>query len=313
MTEVPVALIFFNRPEETRQVFSVIREARPAHLFLIADGPRADVPGEAELVTGLREELVRSVDWPCKLETVFSETNLGCGLRPATGIDHVFSQCDRAIILEDDCVPHPDFFRWCGELLARYAEHPEVMVVSGQRYLGVSPSSEGDYFFSRYPYTWGWATWRRAWQHFDLFMKSWDQPEKKQDFANRFADDLRMAKVWSRRFDWAVNFRDPTIWDFQWFYACMIRGGLSVSPTRNLVKNIGYGPAATHTFTSKEFPSAPTEALRFPLRHPKRIERDVEADRQIAQRYFDYSETMYLLKQWSRPLRRKLGIGKKKE
>ena len=124
----PVALIVFNRPDLTAQVFAAIRNARPAKLFVIADGPRNRAEEEACRAARKAAQLV---DWECEVKTNFSDTNLGCGRRPASGLDWVFRQTEEAIILEDDCLPAPSFFSFCESLLEHYRHDARVMHIGG--------------------------------------------------------------------------------------------------------------------------------------------------------------------------------------
>src|SRR6185436_19386626 len=173
---VPVALIIFNRPDLTARVFEAIRQAQPRQLFVIADGPRN--PDDERLCNEARQ-VVAHVDWKCDVRTDFSQTNLGCGRRPASGIDWVFSQVAEAIILEDDCIPAPSFFHFCERLLEHYRNDTRVMHISGNNYLPADKrSSEREaqsrsYYFSKYTFSCGWATWRRAWKHYDSALASW--------------------------------------------------------------------------------------------------------------------------------------------
>ena len=128
--ETPVVLIIFKRFDATQKVFNAIRKARPKQLLVIADGPRLDREGEAEKCTQTRG-IIDQVDWDCEVMKCFSDENLGCGVRISTGLSWVFEQVEEAIILEDDCLPHPTFFMFCQEMLQRYREQPEVMSVSG--------------------------------------------------------------------------------------------------------------------------------------------------------------------------------------
>ena len=113
----PIAFIVFNRPDLTARVFAEIARARPEKLLVIADGPRPDHQGENAKCAATRA-IIERVDWPCEILKNYSDVNLGCGHRPApTGLRWLFEQVDEAIILEDDCVPHPTFFRFCEELL----------------------------------------------------------------------------------------------------------------------------------------------------------------------------------------------------
>jgi len=172
MLRTPVVLIIFNRPPTTERVFAEIAKARPQKLFVVADGPRPERSGEAEKCAAARAVIDR-VDWECEVLRNYAEVNLGCRQRPPTGISWVFEQVAEAIILKDDCVPHPTFFRFCEELLEKYREDERVMHISGSNFQPGYTRGPFSYYFSRFNPIWGWASWRRAWQHYDLNMKLW--------------------------------------------------------------------------------------------------------------------------------------------
>ena len=129
----PVVFIIFSRPDLTARVFAEIARARPEKLLVIADGPRPDREGEDAKCAATRA-IIERVDWPCEILKNYSNVNLGCGHRPATGLRWVFEQVEEAIILEDDCVPHPTFFRFCEELLEHYRDDERVMHISGDNF-----------------------------------------------------------------------------------------------------------------------------------------------------------------------------------
>ncbi len=272
----PVALLIFNRPNTTDRVFEAVRQVAPKKLFVVADGPRPDRPDDAEKCKAARA-IVERVDWPCELFTNFSDENLGCGLRPATGISWVFENVEQAIILEDDCLPDPAFFRFCEELLEKYRDDQRVMHVGGSNFLFGRAQIEDSYYFSRYPLCWGWATWRRAWRHFDFELRDW--PSLRQNkWLDQFLGDKRASWHWSRLFDYVRERGQSHIWDYQWILSCWRRDGLCITPSVNLVSNVGYGKEATHTRRRSRFAEVPREAMSFPLRHPKTVARNVAAD-----------------------------------
>jgi hypothetical protein len=160
----PVVLIGFNRPEVTARNLAAIRTVSPVHLLLVADGPRAARPEDQPKVAAVREAM-RTVDWPCRVEERFSEENLGCEGNVETGLDWVFSTVERAIVLEDDCIADPTFFRYAEELLDRYAEDSRVWHIAGNRH-GVPSHLFGadSYRFSTWASVWAWATWADRWQ-----------------------------------------------------------------------------------------------------------------------------------------------------
>ncbi|MFM6612110.1 MAG: glycosyltransferase family 2 protein, partial [Microcystis panniformis] len=234
--KTPVAFIIFNRPDTTKRVFEAIRQAKPPKLLVIADGPRADRPGEAEKCAAARA-IIEGVDWECEVLTNYSDVNLGCGKRVSTGIDWVFNQVEEAIILEDDCLPNSTFFEFCEVILGIYRDDERIMMVSGTNHLGTWKSTIQSYHFSYYGGIWGWASWARAWKYFDYEMTLW----KKSEVQNLMRDILgekeyrNRKKVFSETFEGKIN-----TWDYQWHFARLVQSGLSIVPTVNLISNLGF-------------------------------------------------------------------------
>lgn len=269
----PVAMFLFNRPETTTRVFNAIRQARPTRLLLIADGPRLGHASDTERCAAARA-VVGAVDWDCEVETEYAASNLGLKRRVETGLDWVFQRVEAAIILEDDCLPGAHFFAFCDELLPRYAAEEQVLSISGNAFKRGGPGAS--YYFSRYTFIWGWATWRRAWQGHDPAMSDWPALRDSGWLNDALGDDTA-ASYWAYLFDKTLALQNT--WDYAWTLSSWRRQGLSVVPVANLVSNIGYGVEATHTRQADDFANQPVEALTFPLRHPPVIERDTEADR----------------------------------
>lgn len=278
MLSTPIALIIFNRPETTKQVFEQIVHAKPRTFFVIADGPRPDHPEDVEKCAATRA-IVEKVDWPCDLVKNYSEVNLGCGVRPATGITRVFEHVDQAIILEDDCVPHPSFFRFCHELLEKYRDDERVMMISGRNNWdgSLSPYS---YYFAYHHSNWGWATWRRAWQHFDMRIKAWPAL-RETSWLQDILEYPAAVELWRRIFDKAHGGAgEVDFWDYQWTFALWSRFGLAITPKVNLITNIGFGEGASHTKSRKDFRAElSASAACFPLVHPPFIVRAEDMDR----------------------------------
>ncbi|WP_026840427.1 hemolytic protein HlpA [Citrifermentans bremense] len=272
----PVALLVFNRPEATVRVFAAIRKERPSRLLVVADGPRPGRAGEAELCAEVRR-IVSEVDWPCRVQHEFSEVNLGCRRRVATGIDWIFEQVEEAIILEDDCLPHPTFFRFCQELLDRYRDDPRVGMISGDNFQ-FGPTTTGDsYYFSRYFHIWGWATWRDRWQgSYDVALGKWPEVKEEPWFSG-LLEDAGEIREWRKNFDLVQSGRLDT-WDYQWVFANWLKRRLCVLPSVNLVSNVGFDACATHTKVAGALSNLRSQAMEFPLRHPREVLRNEDAD-----------------------------------
>jgi hypothetical protein len=264
--QTPVALFIFNRPETTEKVFEQIALAKPAQLLVVADGPRPGRPGETERCAAARA-IIERVDWSCQVLTNYAEHNLGCKRRVSSGLDWVFETVERAIILEDDCLPHPSFFRFCAELLEKYQDDERVMMISGMNYLLQFDIPES-YLFSRYFPVWGWASWRRAWQKYDIQMADWAEFKAKGHLSYLFPHPYAQRLLISM-FDSAYDNQVDT-WDVQWVYSCVFNHGLCLTPRVNLISNIGL--SGTHTLSptvSNPFLFMPTYNLEVePIQHP---------------------------------------------
>ncbi|MBW4425772.1 MAG: hypothetical protein KME50_15295 [Nostoc desertorum CM1-VF14] len=285
--KTPVCFIIFNRPDVTEQVFQKIRQAKPPKLLVVADGSRTDKPGEAEKCAAARA-IINQVDWECEVLTNYSDVNLGCRKRVSSGLYWVFSQVEEAIILEDDCLPHPSFFRFCEELLENYRHNSRIMLISGQNLQFGQKARNYSYYFSRYNHCWGWATWKRAWQYYDDTMALWPQV-RDENWLFDILQDEQAFRYWSATFQGMYEGFDT--WDYPWLFACYINQGLSVLPNINLVSNIGFGKEGTHATDSNSILSnIPVEEIQFPLKHPPFIIRDTLADN-FTERTF-YSGTL---------------------
>ena len=272
----PIIFLIFNRPQMTDRVFARIREAQPSQLFVVADGPRADRADDKEKCEKTRK-IVESVDWDCEVFRNFSDINLGCKARVASGISWAFERVDRAIVLEDDCLPDSTFFQFCSELLEYYRDDERIMAISGDNFQFGRKRTKDSYYFSRYPHCWGWATWKRAWRYYDVDMKLW--PQAKQE--NRLKGILYSRTAigyWHNAFQKTYDGSVDT-WDRAWTLTCWLQNGLCILPNANLVSNIGFTAEGTHlTYEHSPFSCMPTEEMSFPLRHPSMILRNAQAD-----------------------------------
>jgi len=274
----PVILLIFNRPELTRRVFAEIAKARPTTLVVVADGPRHDRPDDAERCAAARA-VVEHVDWTCEVLKNYSDVNMGCGRRESSGLIWALRQVEEAIVLEDDTLPHPSFFRFCEELLKKYRTDERVMHVSGNNYQLGRTRGPYSYYFSRYQHVWGYATWWRAFQHYDFDMKLWPVLRRTPWLLDILGDKIS-ADWWQAYFDLASK-GDRTVYDSydcQWMFSIWAQNGLCVTPNVNLVSNIGFGPDATHTRGDSPLRDLASVEMPFPLEHPPHMVRDREAD-----------------------------------
>jgi len=281
--ETAVLFLVFNRPDTTKQVFEAIRKAKPPRLYVAADGPRGNKFGEAELVKEVRT-IVAEVDWPCKVKMLFREKNLGCKKAVSSAITWFFEQEEQGIILEDDCLPHLDFFFFCENLLNRHFSDEKIFAITGNNFQKGEWRGDASYYFSKYIHVWGWATWRRAWKHYQVDINFWPKWKTSADWKAHTPDKIE-RRYWQEIFDRCYLKKIDT-WDYQLLLSAWYKNALTATPNVNLVKNIGFGMDATHTVNKlSEFSNMRVEKIGI-LKYPKIIKKNIKADRLVSDDHY---------------------------
>ena len=300
-----VLFIIFNKREETKRVFDIIRSQQPQRLFIAADGPRIEKEGESETCQYVRNWVLNQIDWECEVKTLFRDQNIGCGRGPSEAITWFFDNVEEGIILEDDCLPSHSFFRFAVDLLEKYRYNNQLSIISGNNFQQHQPMSlDSDYYFSIFPSTNGWASWKRTWEGYDYSMSNWSHINKRK-FTSFLFKEMKYKKWWQQQFNWVYESKPNDMWDYQFHYHCMARKQYAIIPISNLISNIGYGPDATHSQNSDSyFANVPTHEFNFPLRHPDRIIRNYEADIFIQDNLFGSVEMTSTLKKFKRLIKK---------
>ena len=274
-----IAMLVFNRPENTRKVFEQVKKVKPSKLFIISDGPRENKEDDKLKCKQVRE-IFNNIDWDCEVYKNFSKVNFGCAKRGATGFSWVFENVEECIFLEDDCLPNITFFRFCDELLEKYRNDTRIMLISGTNQLGKWEKSKYSYHFSKFGGIWGWASWKRAWKYYDFDIKLWND----KNIKNILRERLNFFQYISRKsiYDDIYN-KESTFssWAYQWGFSRIIQSGLAISPRVNLITNIGTGKDATNTKKASPVSNLKSYEIEFPLRHPPYVIVDDEYDKKM--------------------------------
>jgi hypothetical protein len=293
----PILFIIFNRVRTTPVAFEAIRKMQPKYLFIAADGPRIDKPGEAELCRQTREMVMSKIDWPCEVKTLFRDENWGCGKGVSDAISWFFNQVEEGIILEDDCVPHPSFFEFCSVLLDRYRNNDKIMHIGGNNFQSGQKRGDGDYYYSFFSHNWGWASWKRAWKYFEYDLVN--QKNTIQKIYNpQFKKNKAFLHFLDNRFN-EVKMPQNHIWDIQWHFSIIKNKGISITPNINLVQNIGFGEDGTHTLREEEWNTNNIAQSLKSFNQPSVIKIDKDADHytmennfRVIQHYQEYVNRM---------------------
>lgn len=265
----PVLFLIFNRPATTIKVLEAIRLAKPSQLFISSDGPRETKQGEKALVEGLRKDVLNLIDWPCEVKTLFRSENLGCKYAVSGAIDWFFENVEQGIILEDDCVPDPSFFRFCEELLEKYKDTSNVMSICGYNVFDTTKASSS-YIFSDYFRSWGWATWKNSWNQIDLSLSKYKKVIAEKNLSTYYPNRLQRL-IMQKKISLSEEVNNNS-WAIPWVVSHHLNYFLTIIPTVNLVENIGFdNNFSTHTKENrwdKIFFAHKKKSISFPLVHP---------------------------------------------
>lgn len=274
--KTPVLFLIYNRPEYTEKVFEAIKVAKPKKLFIHADGPKKDKPEDIELCERARE-IVDNIDWNCELKILFRDENLGCKLGMSGGITWFFENVEEGVILEDDCLPNKSFFSYCEKLLDKYRNEQEVMMISGSN-PATSVDVGADYFFSYFYHIWGWATWKRAWEKFDIEISDWPKFRDSDFLEKKFPNNADYRTFVKQMFD-QIYGKKASVWGVQWTYTCLVNNGYAILPKNNLISNIGL--TGTHEMNNNQLMLKTKEIDFNDFKHPSGIAVDYDIEKTI--------------------------------
>lgn len=307
---LPVLLLIFNRVDTAEKVISALRKIKPKRIYISSDGPRLMRGGGTDEDVYRAREVVKQIDWPCEIKTLFREKNLGCRLAVSSGIDWFFEYEDYGIILEDDCIPDPSYFRFCYEMLLKYKDDHRVMVVGANHFAGSNHNISTSYFFSRYNHCWGWASWRRAWKFYDRNMERWPSLKETDWLLSVGNGNKNFQSYWTDIFEKAYSGKIDS-WAYRWTFSCWTQNALTILPNANLVKNIGFNDGATHTKTGPHAKiNMKLESLEFPLNHPTVMVRDFFSDSWTDKNYFHIGSRWIAFKAFMIRILETLGLRK---
>ena len=286
--KTPVLLIVYNRLDQVREVFDSVRRYQPDNLFIFADGANTDRVGDLAKCSCVRSWLLENVDWDCCLKTKFMDKNLGCGLGPSTAITWFFENVDAGIILEDDCVPHQDFYEFANQMLVKFKYDESVMAVNSSNFQAERIGS-GSYYFSMQngPFC-AWATWKRAWTHFDYELVKYTKSTIWRALLFHYRATRRERRWWLDIYDSLMSDQyDGSSWDYQFIFAIWALQGKSIVPNSNLSSNIGFGPDATHTTNENSVTANRATHAILPILHTDDLAISRKADLYYHDLYYD--------------------------
>ncbi len=283
--DIPVLLIFFARPKQTRLVFDQIRIARPSKLYLYQDGPRPDKKDDIEKIEECRK-YVEAIDWDCKVERFYQIKNIGCDPSEFIAQKWMFSNEEYGIVLEDDDVPSQSFFPFCKELLERFKNDERINIICGMNHLGELKNNPYSYLFTSSGSIWGWASWKRV-------LDKWE--ERYNFLSDNYALELLRNKLGTKFYKQSykiwINDKNSGKAHYESILgpSGFLNSRLNIVPSKNMISNVGIGENATHSPDSvnklpkgiRQILFMKTHEIEFPLSHPNYIIEDVEYKQKV--------------------------------
>ena len=303
MFNTPILFLIFNRLDTAQRVFEKIKEQKPKYLYIAADWPRKNKKWEAEACKQTREEILKQIDWDCELKTLFRDENLWCKMAVSWAITRFFENVEQWIILEDDCLPDSSFFWFCGTILEKYKDDERIMMVSWDCFLPEKWQKNDEFAFTNYAHIRWWATWRRAWNMYDIEMKTFkDFIENK--VINQISPNYFFRKTSIKHLTDVYNWRIDTR-DYQRWYSLWVNHWLCIFPLINLISNIWFSTNALHTKNDFWLWNLPINKINYKnLKHPDIISMNDKF------RIYDEKKVQLCFKQYVAIILKRFGIYK---
>ena len=290
-TDIAVLILFFNRPDMLRQLFAIIRQARPSKLLLYQDGARNEA--DRELMQQCRDIVADDqIDWECTVHRNYRDENRGCDPSNYLSVKWAFSLYDKCIKFEDDDQPSLSFFPFCKELLDRYENDMRVSIISGLNYDEVTPDVPYDYFFTTTFSINGWATWRRVVDLWDDERYAFLDDSYNMQQLEALIGERKYQKDFIRFCQYHRSL-GKAYYETLFHASMFFNSGLSIIPRVNMISNAGATADGTHyTIPSglRRIFTMGRHELQFPLRHPKYVIENV-----------DYKNRAFRIMGWGHP------------
>lgn len=238
----PIVIFCYRRPKHLSRMLESLAlcdgfDQSPVVVY--GDGPKNS--SEEALVREAREVAIKKLG--ARAEYFFSDINIGLAASITMGVSEVLDRFGRAIILEDDLELHPYFLRFMNRALDAYAENKEVFQVSGYMFDVPELAVDSHAVFLPFTTSWGWATWKRAWQQMDFEAMGWQELCKDKKLRKSF--DLDGAYGYSSMLERQMHGLIDS-WAIRWYWTVFKSKGLVVYPPTTLVKNGGFDGSGSH-------------------------------------------------------------------
>jgi hypothetical protein len=287
----PILILAYKRPDTTMHLINALRQVKPKLIYI-----SINIPDKKNILDSEKNnkvlEIIKNINWKCKIK-INKKNNLDSYSSYKHAISWFFKIEKEGIILEDDLIPHKSFFIFCSKLLKKYRHNKTITHINGTSFIHPSNKNKKNlFFFSNFFFSWGFATWRRAIIKHDEQMLDWPKL-KKSSFLKRVNNSNFFLSYWKKIFnDQYLN--KLKAWDYRWVYSNWKNKSLSIVPSVNLIKNIGFNKDATHTINKTWYSNFPIYNLKLSGRYPKIVKTNIDYDDWIVENFLSKQSKFYL-------------------
>lgn len=292
--DAPILLMTYRRSKNISLILKILKSLNQNNIYVFNDGLQNN---DHALDHSTTRNVILNFKKKNKIKIIFPKKNLTQAKNLPFALSRVFRKFDRAIILEDDCIPNKSFFKFCNILLEKFKNDNRISQISGNNFLNFKKfkrRNNDSYFFSKFTSSWGWATWRNRWiSNYDSEIKIW-KIIKEEKWLNDIFMNKKSVKFWTKAFDRRYKFLDND-WDRPWTLINLANNRLNIFPNKNLISNIGDDNLALHS-NPKKWNKLKLENLKFPLLHPKIVCCDKIVDDFLTDEGFSTPKLIYRIK-----------------
>jgi len=262
----PIALFVYKRLEHTQHTIEALKKNKLANnstLYIFADASKKE---QDKKVANQVRKYIEKISGFKKIEIIKREKNYGLSKNIISGVNNIINIYNKIIVLEDDLITSPYFLSYINEALELYKDENKVMQISGHMFQVEIKNEKYDAMFLPFITSWGWGSWKRAWNIFDPTMKGFRLLKENKTLRKKFNlygayDYFNLLKLQQQgKID---------SWAIRWYLSVFLKNGLTLFPKKTLIYNTGFDGSGVHCQT-KSFDQQ--ELNIFPVKkYPKEI------------------------------------------
>ncbi len=280
--DIGIVVFAYNRSQHLKRVLDGLKENKGvSKLYIFQDGLRCEEHKEEWEKT---QTAIREIEW-CEVSYQQSPYNKGLAKSIVDGVNTVFRENDAVIVLEDDCVPAPDFFAFMKQCFDKYKDNQKVYTVSGYAWSIHLPQAQYDIYGCGRISSWGWGTWKDRWEQYKV-----DNDIIRRLKADR--DKSRYLALWGTDLERVLLERLQGMndsWAVYWALHVIEKEGLCINPYKSLIDNIGMDGTGVHCGKTKAFQVAVSDEIKESYMLPEELEIMPTTEKSFADLYGSYT------------------------